>query len=551
MLTRMLTCIAVGLTLCITVGQGASAHAQPAGSDASASADTVSVIDAYVQRALASNHALQQEHLDLERSFAALRHARGAFLPSVDLEARYSVADGGRTIDVPAGDLLNPVYATLNELTGEQRFSPTGNVSDPFLRDREQETQFRLEQPIFVPRILHNYRANKEHVAAQQAAVEALKQEVTRDVKVAYFNYLQAQRGVDVLRATEALTEENLRTNRRLLQRTRVTRDVVLRAKADMLEIRQRRIEAEKDRNLARSYLNFLMNRPLETPIRKPDGFERSLVPSETPSTTDVVQTALNQAGEGQLWTSLQKAATNDLQRLQDQAVAARPELRQVSRSIQAAEQGINAAQANYWPEVVLALDAGIQGETYRFTGDAPFYMGSIVLRWNVFNGFQDQARVEQARLQKERLASRHDELRQQIRLEVQESQERVQVVRTSLAAATERAQAAREGFRLTRRRHEEGVSNQVSLVDARTTLTDAELNLSSTRYEYLKRLAQLEYAVGTARPYAAAMGADARPSMRRSAPDADAPREGTARSVTPDTTNDERFGLRPSAGSQ
>jgi outer membrane protein TolC len=518
---------------------GAPPH--PAEADSSPAVRVDDVLQSYVDRAHESNHALQQQQIDLERSFAALREARGAFLPTLDLEARYSRAEGGRSIDFPAGDLLNPVYSTLNELTGAQRFPPTENVSDPFLRKEEQETQLRFEQPIFVPRILHNYRANKHQVAAQKAAVEALKQEVTRDVKVAYFNYLQAQRAVDVLHATEQLTEENLRTNRRLLQRAKVTRDLVLRAKADVMDIRQQRIEAEKDRNLARSYLNFLMNRPLDGPIRKPDEFDQLPVPSETPSTTDVLQTALGStAGTSRrgVRTSLRSVAEQDLQKLQEQAVEARPELRQLDRSIAAAENGVHVAQASYWPEVVLAVDAGIQGTSYSFEGDNPFVLGSVVLRWNLFNGFRDAARLEQARLREKQLRSRQDEVTQQIRREVEQALEKVRVARTSLAAATERAKAARESFRLTRRRHEEGMTNQVTLVDARTTRTDAELNLSSTRYAYLKRLAQLEYAVGTARPYAASTSVQSSSTGK------------PARPVEPsDTTRYERFGLEDSRG--
>jgi outer membrane protein TolC len=152
---------------------------------------------------------------------------------------------------------------------------------------------------------------------------------------------------------------------------------------------------------------------------------------------------------------------------------------------------------------VVLSVEGGLQGEEYTLEGDGPFALGSVVLRWNLFDGFQDRAEVQRAELERRRLASRREELRQHIRMEVERAQERVREAETALTAATQRARAARESYRITRRRHEEGMTNQVTLVDARTSLTDAELNLSATRYQYLKRLAELEYAVGTARPYA------------------------------------------------
>jgi outer membrane protein TolC len=68
------------------------------------------------------------------------------------------------------------------------------------------------------------------------------------------------------------------------------------------------------------------------------------------------------------------------------------------------------------------------------------------------------------------------------------------------LDAARRRAEAARTSFRLTRRRYEEGRANQVTFLDARTTRTQADLNLAVTRTTLLIRLAELEFALGMAR---------------------------------------------------
>jgi len=42
--------------------------------------------------------------------------------------ASYTKADGGRTIDLPLGDLLNPVYQSLNQLMGQQN-SPASRIN--------------------------------------------------------------------------------------------------------------------------------------------------------------------------------------------------------------------------------------------------------------------------------------------------------------------------------------------------------------------------------------------------------------------------------------
>jgi len=469
------------------VGVVPAAHAQQPTDD-----PDVSSLAGYVREALESNLALQQRAIGLRRSRAALREARGAYLPSLSVRARYSRAGGGRKISFPAGDLLNPVYETLNDLTAAQGaaagFQPVENQDIPFRRDQEQRTRLRLEQPLFAPEIRAGVQARRHEHAAQKAAVEAYRQQLVRDVKTAYFKYLKTKRSVDIYEAAEGLMRENLRTSQKLRSASKVTPDVVMSARAEVLEIEQQAAEAEKDRALARSYFNFLLNRPLDAPING-----------------QLKKASFNVAGlkdtEVKL-ASLEPGAVAEVpgrSTLMSRGAGERAELDRLSAAVQAAEAQAASARSAFWPRVSVALDVGIQGESYGFTGEHPYYLGSVVLRWNLFNGFRDRARVEQAQLKAERLRRKRQETKRRIQLEVQRAAERLQVTRRSLKAARERARTAREAFRLTARRYEEGMVNQVALLEARTTRTRANLNMNITRCDYLTRLAELEYASGMA----------------------------------------------------
>jgi len=89
----------------------------------------------------------------------------------------------------------------------------------------------------------------------------------------------------------------------------------------------------------------------------------------------------------------------------------------------------------------------------------------------------------------------RQEEVAQQIRLEVQQALDNLRTARDSLATAEARADAARAAFRIASRKRDEGVINQVEFIDARSTLTGAELNHNVTRFNVLARRAELEYA--------------------------------------------------------
>ena len=74
------------------------------------------ILNNYINQALESNLALQQKELSYEKSLAALQEAKSMFWPKLSIEARYTMARGGRSINFPVGDLLNSVYGNLNVL---------------------------------------------------------------------------------------------------------------------------------------------------------------------------------------------------------------------------------------------------------------------------------------------------------------------------------------------------------------------------------------------------------------------------------------------------
>jgi outer membrane protein TolC len=461
----------------VSIGSGVGVRAQP------------SPVDRLVAEGLRSNLAVRQEALSLEQSRRALAEARGRYLPSLDVQARYSRAEGGRTIDIPVGDLVNPVYRTLNELLAEQgrpgEFPTVENQEVRFLREREQETALRLTQPLFAPRIRYGVRAQRHDVASREAALEAFQRDLVRDIQVAYYRFQKARRKVAILEAAEALARENKRTNERLLAADAVTREAVFRADADVLALQQQVEAARGQRDQARSYLNFLLNRPLDTPIAEPEQDLSVLVARRT----DALRAALPAASAD---TSFADAA---LSTWTNRARQQRPVLDQLASAISGAEAQTRLTRTAYLPSVSLVVEAGTQGEVYGFGDDQRFLLGSVVLRWNLFDGGQDRARVQQQRLATERLRLQREEAARQIDLQVQDALDDVQVALRSLTTAEARVRAARESFRLTRRRYEEGRANLVTFTDARTTLTDAELNLSVTRFDVLTRLAELERA--------------------------------------------------------
>jgi outer membrane protein TolC len=420
-----------------------------------ASAQERDALEPFVREAIRNNLSFQQQRLTHEKSEAAVTQARGLFLPSVSLDARYSEITGG----LDFGDLVNPAYQALNQITGSQQF-PT-NIDGRF--PYAQETRVRVAQPIFQPSVISNYQIQKSLRGLEGARLRAGARALAADVQLAYVNYARAQRVVDLYTNTFELVSEAVRVNERLLENGKITPVALHRAIADRSEIEQQIAEAEQRLAAARRYFNFTLG-------RTPDDSVALITDSLLVRELDI---------------PLEEA----LQR----ALRAREEIEQADWGIRASEAQERLARSSFLPAISIAVDYGVQGNEYRFDSRNDVTVASLVLSWNLFNGGQDAARRQQAAIDVDRGRIGKQEAEQQIELQVRQAYDGVVVSRKAIHAAQDRVNAARRSFELMRRRHTEGVASQLEFVDARTALTSAELNWILTRHQYVANYIELE----------------------------------------------------------
>lgn len=450
---------------------------------ARADAGLDAVLDRLVADALRSNQEVAGAEARVAQRLAALDEARARYLPSLDLNARYSMARGGRTIDLPVGDLLNPVYSTLNDLLVAQgkpaAFGQIPNVKESLLRETEQQSSLTLTQPLFDLRIPAAKRvAESQHLAAL-GGLDALRARIIRDVKQAYYRWLGLREAVTILDATLALARSNLEANQSLFRNGKITEDLVFRAEADLLEVQQQSMDVSNGVVLAQAWVNLLRNEAPEAPLDAAVVVDGDIA----------VQRGEVAAACG--------SRTLDGPSLQAAALARRPELRQLDAVVAAASAGRAAAVAAEVPTLGMAVDAGTQGERYGVSDDNLYVLASLVLRFNLFRGGADAAAIREASARIDEVRAARALAEQRIRVEALDAAQGFALASASLDTAGKRAAAAQAGFRITARKRDLGQVNQTEFLDARRALTDAELNQNRTRFEALGALAEIEYAGG------------------------------------------------------
>jgi outer membrane protein len=420
------------------------------------------ILNDYVKYGLDNNLALQQKQSGYQKSIEALREARGLFYPDISFNARYTISEGGRVIDFPVGDLLNPVYSTLNMLTSSNLFPTLENEQILFLRPHEQETKLRLIQPVINTDIYFNSRIKKELTVFNEEDVNQYKRELTAEIKKAYYNVATADGVFSMLKDTRKLLTENIRVNKKLVENDKVTLDYLYRSETELSKFDQELQNAEKNKKIACAYFNFLLNKPLTDSviIQEPESY-----PALSNYTLDFTKSAVDN----------------------------REELKKLSSYSIITGLQVDLNKSGVIPDMFLAVDYGIQGTDYRFNRDQDYLQASAILSWKLFSGFQNRSKIKQSVLDKEMADRKLGEVRKQIELQVINTMNELLTAEKGIIAAEARVKSAREGFRLVNRKYEEGQASMLEFIDARTTLTQAEENLIISKFSYLSSFAEFE----------------------------------------------------------
>jgi len=412
-------------------------------------------LDALVREGLANNLGLVQERLVTEERDLDVTRARALFLPSAAIDARYSALSG--VLDI--GQLINPAYQALNQLTGTSAFPTDLSITQPY----RQDMRVRVTQPLFDASILANHALARSLREVQRGRLGASARDLAEGIGLGYLQYASARQVVELYRSTQDVLRENLRVSERLVAAGSTTPDAVSRARADSSETAQQLADAEQQRDAAARALHQLLHRPLDRSVE--------LIPDSL----------------------LDFPLTITLDEALARARDARDEVREADFGVRAARAQTRLATAAFLPTVALAVDYGFQGNRLRFSGDNDFTAVSLVFQWNLFNGGRDAARRKQGLLETQRAEVARADLEDRIALQVRQAYEAAVVAREAIPTAGARLAAAARTFELVRRRYDEGLAPHLEFTQARADFTNAGLNQILTRYAYATRYVELE----------------------------------------------------------
>ncbi|MDP8286195.1 MAG: TolC family protein, partial [Candidatus Electryonea clarkiae] len=414
--------------------------------------------DQYALMAIERNSELAGHYADVELAQSGVDESFGAMMPTVDFSSRLTRAGGGREIEFDVNDFL-PSSALPVDVP------PT---IIPFMREQEQETKIGFVQPLFVGGgYYHGWMAAKFREKAVKAGYGVRAGNLAFQVYGSYFDYLTM---VEILKVREKeleRTQEQLRVTNALFMEKSAPEGELKRIQAEVAYSKAEVIEAGIRVNLARSAFNRLLENPFEDMPGIPIQKEEIKIPEMT------LQQAIESANKNRL------------------------ELDQLGEHVEATNEMRKAVRAKYLPSLVAAGEYGFQGEDYSFDEKADYYMISGIVSWSLFEGFRSNARSQQIEIELRRLKNRQSWVSRSIELDVTNAWLSMEGKIAKHDAAEEALEAAKEGHRITKQLYTEGMATMVEILDAEAILTGASVMEITSRYQYLKALADIERSTG------------------------------------------------------
>jgi outer membrane protein TolC len=395
--------------------------------------------------ALRNSPRLRSTRAAIERARGQEQVAFAPFLPQVDLLGQYGVVSATLAPGIP----------------GNEGFI----LANGFGTRSYAQTEVGLEWTLYdFGRTGGRYRQAVARERITELQLVRAEQTVEFDVAAAYLDVLlaRASRRVqeDAVRRAQATLDDTVARRKGGV----ALREDVLRAEVQLSESREALVLARQGELDAVARLNNTMGRNASLPL---EVFDLEVQPPLPGALADLLA----------------------------QAATQRPEVGLARQVVAAAQEGRQAARAEFLPRIFVRADAGHTDGQNVITGwqegaglhiDAPLYAGG-----------RHRGELRSAEADIEAAVADAQTILDAISLQVNLAYRGVVAARERIELSRTAVVQARENLRLVRVRYRNGNATPTDIVDSEAALTRSQQRFYSATYTYLAALARVVYAVG------------------------------------------------------
>ena len=397
-----------------------------------------------IEIALANNRNVRQQDLVRQTQEIAFNQARQNLLPNLNASAGQSFSFG-RSLD------NDNVYRSANA----------------------SQTQFGLSAGVILfdgLRLRNNIYMQRAEMHAAEADLETIKADIMLNVTMVFLQVLMNKELLQIADEQLLLTQNKIERQKSLIASGRLPEGELFDLQAQ--EAREELNRVQADNNLKLSLLDLAQ-------ILELDDFRdlSVVVPA------DLDPNAL-------LLLSAETVFEN--------ALRSRPEIKSAEHRLRSSEKNVAIARSGFSPTLTLGGNFGSAYRTFTnfenesFRSQMAYNLSTGVglnLNVPIFNRFEVRNRVSTAQLNVEstRLAMENTKL--ELRKVIEQAHQNALAAKTRWNATGRLEVAAREAYRFTNQRYENGRATYYELFQAKNNLTQTLSEQTQAKYEYIFRV--------------------------------------------------------------
>ncbi len=414
-----------------------------------------------VSYAVENNLTIEQFELDLENAKIDKSDAIGNFLPNLNASASAS-SNTGFSIN-PTNNL--PTNSTANNVNGGL------------------STNFNIFNGM---RNVHRLNRAKLNAIANQYRLDDLKDDIRLNVANAYLQVLSNKESLKVSRAQYAVTEQDLKRTKELVESG-------VSPQGDLLEIEA--TAANQEQQIVNGESLVLISRITLAQLLQITDYENF----------DIADDAFDIPPSDIL--------SNSAKVIFDKALSFRNDIKFSQSTVELAEKDLEISKgarlptlsgfANYgtrYSDVTQIPDANGIPFTPNFTDQLWIFDGisyGVQLNVPIFNGFSTRNTIERSKINVEKAKIQFEQDKLNLEADIQRAYVDVTTFYKSYEAAEKTLEARRLAYQYSKERFDVGLMNAFNFSQAQSRVDNAEADVIRTKYAYIFRLKILEFYFG------------------------------------------------------
>ncbi len=394
---------------------------------------------AFVEKVTASSRTLRLARLDVSSAETDKQSAIAPALPRLGASAGY-----GR--ELLAIDPVNPI---------------------PF--HNQFQAGVTASQNLLNMGVFYAVRASGYLDDMSREQLEAVRQSVINGARKAFYAALLAREVRDVSLESESAAQDNYDNVRLRFQNGAASEFELLQAEAAHLATIPARIRAQRDYEVALNSLKTVAGIGIDEDLELKGSLE---APSAQPQPEPSGDSALQQ----------------------------RPDLRAQELQRQLLDINVRAAESQRYPTLAASLSysTAAVSDSFKWENDYDSLILGFQLSVPIFTGGAIDATVRKARIDRDKAATRVEELSDQIRADVRNAQLRLQEASRAVEASSRSVQSAERAYEITQTRVANGAATQLELTSSRIARDQAKVGYYSAVYDMLASRFDWEQATGS-----------------------------------------------------